>query len=586
MTPLSPAATRPSPLRPTPSSWLFPFFCLCVAATFVIVPMFFLGNASGHDFDFHVASWMDVAGQWREGIVYPRWAEWANWGFGEPRFIFYPPASWIAGAALGSALPWKMAPGALIWLSLILAGMSMWILAREWLPPPQAVTAALLYSVNPYNLVIVYYRSDFAELLAGALFPLLIWAAVRSMEGEPRGALSLAVIFAAIWLTNAPAAVIATYSLVLMILAGCVARKNLRPLILGGSAIAGGFALAAFYILPAAWERRWIQIAQAVAGEVHPSRNFLFTRMNDPDFVLFNWKVSWIAVAVIVVTVIGAIFAARSRREFRTLWWILISVAVASVFLMLRPSLWLWNALPEFQFIQFPWRWLQVLAVVLAFFLAVAIFSVRSRHLSWAITAVVFVAVSATAAMIVHDAYWDDQDVPAIATAISSHRGYEGTDEYAPIGLTRLDLPGNPDDTERPAGISSAPAPRFEKLAPSNTLAPAAKINLRVGQWSAEHKSFTEESTTPVTLALRLVDYPSWKIQVDASRAGIITRPATFQVLVPLAPGDHRVEIHFRRTWDRSVGDAISGLAVATLLGFSWVFRRRRESAATVAVDG
>lgn len=549
--------------------------------------MFFLGNASGHDFDFHVASWMDVAGQWREGIVYPRWAEWANWGFGEPRFIFYPPISWIAGAALGSALPWRMVAGAFIWLALILAGMSMWVLAREWLPPPQAVVAALLYTVNPYNLVIVYYRSDFAELLAGALFPVLIWGVLHAIAGEWRRVPSLAGIFAAIWLTNAPAAVIATYSMVLMILVGCIARKSLRLLLLGAIAMAGGFALAAFYILPAAWERRWVQIAQAVSGEVHPSRNFLFTRINDPDFVLFNGKVSWIAVGVIAVTGIAAIFAARKRREFGALWWVLISAAVASVFLMLRPSLWLWNTLPELRFIQFPWRWLEMLAVAFAFFLVPAIFSLRSRRLSWILTAVSFIAIAATAVTIVRDAYWDDQDVPSIAAAIASRRGYEGTDEYAPIGLTRLDLPGNPDDTERPAGVSPNPAPRFEKLdrAP-NALEPAAGIRLHIERWTAERKVFTAESAAPVTLALRILDYPSWESQVDSSRMRVTARPATTQILVPLAAGEHRVEVRFRRTWDRTAGDAISGLAAAALLGFYWVFRRRRESAATATGGG
>ncbi|HEY6442362.1 MAG TPA: 6-pyruvoyl-tetrahydropterin synthase-related protein [Candidatus Acidoferrales bacterium] len=551
------------------------------------MPMLFLGNASGHDFDFHVASWMDVAGQWREGIVYPRWAEWANWGLGEPRFIFYPPASWIVGAALGSVVPWRMVPGAFIWLALILAGMSMWILAREWLPPPQAVVAALLYAVNPYNLVIVYYRSDFAELLAGALFPLLIWGVLPVVAGAWRRVPSLAAIFAAIWLTNAPAAVIATYSMVLMILVGCIARKSLRPLLLGASAMAGGFALAAFYILPAAWERRWVQIAQAVSREVHPSRNFLFTRINDPDFVLFNSKVSWIAAGVIAITGIAAIFAARRRRQFPALWWILVSEAVASVFLMLPTSLWLWNTLPELRFIQFPWRWLEMLAVAFAFFLVPAIFSVRSGRLSWILTVVSFIAIAATAVTIVRDAYWDDQDVPSIAAAIASRRGFDGTDEYAPIGLTRLNLPGNPDDTERPAGVSPNPAPRFEKFDhASNALEPAEGIRLHVERWTAERKLFTAESTSPVTLALRIADYPSWESQVDSSRIRVTARPATTQILVPLAAGEHRVEVRFRRTWDRTAGDAISGLAAAALLGFSWIFRRRREATITVTGGG
>ena len=135
---------------------------------------FFLGIPSGHDFEFHINSWMEVLSQWRLGILYPRWAALAHFGYGEARFIFYPPASWMLGAALGSFLPWKIVPAVYEWIALTLSGCSMFLLARRFLQRRDAIFAAALYAANPYHIVIVYWRSAFAELLAGALLPLLL----------------------------------------------------------------------------------------------------------------------------------------------------------------------------------------------------------------------------------------------------------------------------------------------------------------------------------------------------------------------------------------------------------------------------
>ncbi|HTA51393.1 MAG TPA: hypothetical protein VK757_01335, partial [Candidatus Acidoferrum sp.] len=334
--------------------------------------MLFLGNASGHDFQFHIASWMDAAAQWREGIVYPRWAEWANWGFGEPRFVFYPPASWMVGAALGTVLPWRVVPGVFLWLVLVAAGMAMWNLAREWLPARYATVAAVLFAVNPYHLVIVYYRSDFAELMAGAFLPLIVWGALRVARGEWRFVPWLAAAFGGMWLSDAPAAVIATYALALILVVECVERRSLRPLVPGVAGMAGGLGLAAFYILPAAREQRWVQITRVVADNLGPARNFLFTRSNDPDFAAFNWKVSCVAVSVMLVTTVAAVLLARRRRYFSHVYWMMAALGFMSIVLMLPFTTFLWRLLPELRFVQFPWRWLEVLALAFAFFVPAA----------------------------------------------------------------------------------------------------------------------------------------------------------------------------------------------------------------------
>src|SRR5205823_394199 len=149
-------------------------------AFLVIVPMFFLGIPSGHDFEFHLDSWMEVLSQWKQGILYPRWAAHAHFGYGEARFFFYPPASWTLGALLGAVLPWSLVPGAFVWIALTAAGSSMFVLARQWLPRNQAIFAAALYAANPYHIVIVYWRSAYAELLVALLMPLLLLFVLRS----------------------------------------------------------------------------------------------------------------------------------------------------------------------------------------------------------------------------------------------------------------------------------------------------------------------------------------------------------------------------------------------------------------------
>jgi 6-pyruvoyl-tetrahydropterin synthase-like protein len=531
----------------------------------------FRGDASGHDFLFHLASWMDVAGQWREGIVYPRWAEWANWGFGEPRFVFYPPGSWMIGAVLGSVLPWKMAPATFIWLVLVAAGMSMWKFAREWLPGWQAATAAMLYMANPYHLVIVYYRSAFGELLACALLPLLLLSALRAGRGERRGIPLLAIIFCASWLSNGPAAVIATYALSVVFVVLCAVRSSLRPLISGAMGLAAGFGLAAFYILPAAWERRWVQIGEVLAGNLHPAQNFLFTSASDTEFVLFNWKVSSVAVALMCVTGIAVALAARRRCEFPEAFWMVAALGAAATVLMLRPSLVLWQHLPELEFVQFPWRWLGVLGAAFAFFFAAAIGKVSKRWVAWSALGILGGAIAAAGVAMVRDAWWDTQGAPFLTNAIRTARGYEGADEYQPNDSDRSELPGNPDDETRMADASATPAAPIEKLnSDFGKIVPARGVRIHISKWSAEQKIFTAAAPAPVTLALRLVGYPAWEARVDGVAADFDSQPVTAQLLLPLPAGAHRVEVRFRRTWDRTVGGAISALTAIVLAVFTW----------------
>jgi len=536
--------------------------------------MFFLGNASGHDLVFHLSSWLDVAGQWREGIWFPRWAEWANWGYGEPRFIFYPPLSWLLGAALGSLLPWRMAPGAFVWLALVFAGISMWQVAGEFLPSREAAAAALIYTINPYFFVVVYYRSDFAELLAGALLPLMFLGALQVARKGWTGILLLAAVFAALWLSNAPAAVIATYSLCLLLAVSCALGRSLRPLFLGATAMLLGFGLAAFYILPAAYEQRWVQISMVLGENLTPEKNFLFTHVGDPEFILFNWKISGVALAMILITALAAVFVGERRRSYPAAWWMILSLAGASALLMFPPTEILWRYIPKLRFVQFPWRWSIPLGAAYAVFLGIAVCRLRRAWIAWL---ALFIATSALAAAIIHDAWWDSMNYPVLARGIRTDHGYEGTDEYAPVGFDRFAIPGANQVTDDQPIPPGPPVLRYQKLDPvSEKTVPATGVRLHTEEWTAEHRVFNSESPQPVTLAVRLADFPAWKLRVDGVDTSTESQPPQGEILIPLRAGSHHVEIRFVRTPDRTAGMAISGIS---FLAFLAVLLSSRRSA-------
>lgn len=519
-----------------------------------LTPFFWLGNPSGHDFEFHTFSWMEVLAQWKQGIVYPRWAALAHWGYGEARFLFYPPASWTLGAVLGAMLPWKMVPGVYCWIALTLSGLSMYRLAREWLPPPDALFAAALYAVNPYHLVIVYWRSAFAELLAAALLPLLLVCVLRLKEPGFRPVLWLGMILAASWLTNAPAAVMIHYSLAGLTVLLAALDRSWRPLTRAALAIVLGAGLASFYLIPAAFEEKWVNIAEVLAPGVRPQDNFLLTHIPDPEHNRFNLLLSTVAVAEIGVVVLAIWFSRTWRSRRRELWTLLAGWAAVSALIMLPITNLLWQHLPKLRFVQLPWRWLLCLNVAAAILLTIALRRWSARVLvSAALLAVVVIA-----GYRIQPPWWDSaSDIREMSDAIYIGAGYEGTDEYVPFGADPYELDK---DLSRVTDSSGAPQ-RTEVL-----------------QWGPVDKHLVVHTRGAELLTLRLFNYPAWEVIVNGKRVETQTTEVTGQMEIPIATGRNDVHIRFGRTRDRTIGDLVSLVSLGALLA-AWIATRPKAQA-------
>jgi len=544
-------------LRPKNSWFPGPALVVMLSAGAVIAPFLWLGIPSGHDFEFHLNSWMEVANQWRHGVFYPHWAANAQYGYGERRFIFYPPASWMLGAILGTLLPWLAVPAAYVWVALTLSGCSMFVLARRWFSRRDAMFAAAFYTANPYFIVLVYWRSAYAELLAGALVPLLLMYVLRAPELGRRVILPLGLIVAGAWLANVPAAVMLCYSLALLSIVVAITQRSTQVFMLSIAATLLGAALPAFFLIPAAYEQKWVNIGQVLAPGLRPQDNFLFTSIADPDHNRFNLLISLIATAEIVAVAFAAVRSHNWRIRSPRLWWAAVIWAGVAGLLMSPFTGFLWRYLPELRFLQLPWRWLLCLNLALAVL-------VTAAWRGWWMRGLLCAGLLATLSVAWHNVqppWWErSEDIAKMMTAQRSGAGYEGTDEYAPafadVYDTRLD-------------------------APLVTAEEGVAMQARVLQWGAESKFFVVENVRPTRLLLRLFNYPAWQVTVNRKVVDAETQDNTGQMIIPVPSGTNQVLVTFTRTPDRTAGEIVSAVTAAVLAGFLLRGRRRRGALRT-----
>ena len=227
---------------------------------------------------------------------------------------------------------------------------------------------------------------------------------------------------------------------------------------------------------------------------------------------------------------------ARRRRELAEVWWALLSLGIAASFLMFRPSALLWRYAPKLGFMQFPWRWLEALAVVFAFFLAAAIGLIRQRWASGRRLPRFSFSLASPVYLIARDTWWDDEDVPFLAGELPPATAMKAPTNMPPTAATATNCPAPlPMRTRSPRSRQRLRSPKLI-LSPASVVGDAG-MQIKIAQWTSERKNFAESSAKPVTLALRLVNYPAWEVRVDGVDATAGAANATAQMLLPLPQG-------------------------------------------------
>jgi hypothetical protein len=573
-----------------------------LAAAVAVAPEFVHGNSCGHDFDFHLVSWLDCLNSWRHGIPYPHWTAAANYGAGEARFVFYPPLTWMAGAALGAVLPWSMVPVALTFLMLAAGGLATRALARIALNDAAATLAGCAALYSGYTLFCAYERTAFGELSGSFWIPLLLLLALQGREGNPSSspvrraldgsAAPLALVVAGTWLSNVPLGVMAIYLLAGVALAAALLQKSWAPVMRAVIASAVGIGLAAIYLFPAAYEQHWVDVRVAIddpGAKIESS--WLFARHADPtlaphDVVLH--QASILVVAMMAVALAGLLASwLRGRLPGRPRWWIPIALIPVVVLLLQFPvSLPLWNLLPKLRFLQFPWRWLVVVEAPMAIFFASAVWPANSAR-PWRRIAVlgaciaVFTAMTTVAAVDFFQPCDDEDAVPGMLDTYRSGQGVPGTDEYAAMdaddaqiatGLPAACLVTDPFNTlGRSTGDPDAnPVWQPDQDSCDQTFS-ASQLQAKD---HSEHFELRGSTVHAGYLVLRLTRYPAWRVMLNGRRVAGPPRRNDGLLTIPVPQGPVELTVDWTAAPDVIAGRWLSALAVLLLTAL-WLLERK-----------
>lgn len=584
---------------------------ICLAAFIATSPDLIYKTSCGHDFDFHLASWLDAQAAWKQGLFYPHWAPSPNYGAGEPRFVFYPPLTWMLGAAFGLIFPWKGVELSITCSFLAATGLATRMLARQAMPEAPATLAGCIALFSGYSMFTAYERTAFGELAGGFWIPLLLLLIFR--DRNPQGsvwrraldgsAVLLALVIAGAWLSNAPLGVMASYLLAAVALLLAMLQRSWAPIARSVVAITLGLGLSAMYIVPAAVEQKWVQIRQATDDPGMAIENsFLFGRHADPNLELHD--VELLRVSIIAIVMIGlallSLFIAwrRGRLPGKRSWWIPLALIPIVVLLLQFPiSLPIWNALPKLRFLQFPWRWLVVTEAPIGILIASAFWPTRRvlRGIVVVASTAAFAFITGVTLFLFHQHCDPEDSVHGMLDAYRSGQGFPGSDEYAPPGadnsLVAFGLPDACLTTNPSLVLAASEDGNTPQWDPANSHCDATYSWLpHTGRASSEHLHLSAITPQAGFLILRLRNYAAWRVNVNHQTIALDAHPGYTTLphrddglmAVPVPQGPVQVDVDWMITGDVVMGRLVSLMSLGYLV-IVFLIERKLNSAATQA---
>lgn len=512
--------------------------------------------------------------QFWDGDIYPRWCFNGNTGLGAPFFLFYFPLPHYISAfiyPLGQHGVSAYNQFALsFFLATLLAAATSYCWLRMYARSAYALVGAALYLFMPYRMEVMLYRAAYGELWLMAFLPILFGALHQLLQGR-KVAWKLGAAVGLCLLSHVPGTLIALgLSGVIMLAAARKARLWLRY-VLG---IAWGMALAAFYIVPAAYYKQYVRTdimsdPDRVWANVFPTAK-LIVKMNLWHPVIMM-GLSIAACTALAYCVLRARRALPEHVRSEVLGW--AAAAAVALVLLLPVSRPLYEVMGKLGEVIFPWR------MQLGFMLAVPVFF--TLGLEWLLTEKRLRTLKHDLAMLmgfmVFFAYFQLFTYAGNDAEKAIRKTVNALIYVAPEYQTRW--------------TSEDYFTNFYMERRYDTIAGALKFRIAQGDkssqiqlesWQWDGIVLNSQSDTPLVLLLDHLYFPIWEARLEeGQKLRLVPAADTGQMLLYVPAGMQRVIMKYRVAGDGDwVGEGsawLSGLSLLASLvaGIVALVRRR-----------
>jgi hypothetical protein len=299
-----------------------------------------------------------------------RWVPDMGYGNGYPLFNFYAPLAYYLGGLASYILGYIGAAKLLFFLPLVFGSLGMYLLAKELFGKVPGVTAAILYLFAPYRALDSYVRGAVGESFALAIIPFVFYFSLQLIRKRNIKYFAITILTTFLFFVSHNIMILIFTPLIIIWVLFWLYKEKWSGLKISLLSLALAFGLAAFFVLPAFFEKGLVQTEALTRAELNfraqfvkvsqlfADRSWNYAGSQPQSANTLSYQIGWPLWWLVALSLFAVIIA--KKRKDVLLYGMLLSIFAFGVFMTHNKSAPVWEFIKILSYVQFPWRFLSI----------------------------------------------------------------------------------------------------------------------------------------------------------------------------------------------------------------------------------